>query len=791
MDAQAWQRIKSLFEQAIELSPEARAPFLDRNCSDEPEVRGEVEAMLAADATARFADGAVLAAAPDLVDALVANEEKKAENAWAGQRLGSWRLLREIGRGGMGAVYLAERDDGEYRQQAAIKLMRPSWDSADLLNRFRAERQILASLNHANIARLLDGGMSADGKPYLVLEYVEGSNIVEYCDVRRLGLNARLALFLDVCGAVAHAHRSLVVHRDLKPSNILIDATGQVKLLDFGIAKLIQSDGSHSQSTARVFTPEYAAPEQVRGDAVTTGVDVYALGLLLFQLLTGRRPYGHTASTPAAYEQAILTQEPQRPSTAAASADADNVSLAAARKLDPAALSAHLRGDLDAIVLRALRKEPDQRYATVAGFADDIERYLSRRPVSARRGNRRYRAWRFLQRHALSAGLAALAVLALAAGLGVSLWQAREARLQRDLATAQAQRAEELSGFLVGVFSHADPSQREGEAVSAKTLLDIAVIRIKEELGSEPDTRLALMRAMAQSYFGLGLPKEALALSEEIVTLGRPRQPYPEWGADLILYAGALRETSQAALAEPVVLEALAWIKAQTPVDTKLLLRVLHLQAMVSYALQRRDESLQQFQALLAILEADPKLDPDRFDDVRTMVSRQLATKGDFVAAEKLALGVVADIEAAVPLRELDLITALDAVGSLYDKMGRRPERVAIYRRILPIATRRLGADHFDTGIVYHNLGQALEDSGEHAEALQHAETAVRIGVATVGAEHAFTTAARLGRARLRCRVIGAAAVDAAEHAHLVKITAEKFPHYQDRLAETRAVCGL
>ena len=791
MDAQVWQRVRVLFEQAIELPADARADFLDRSCAGEPEVRAEVEALIGADATARFSDVAMAAAAPELVGAAVAAQRKRAQDEWAGQRLGAWRLLREIGRGGMGAVYLAERDDGEYRQQAAIKLMRPTWDSADLLQRFRAERQILATLSHPNIARLLDGGMSADGKPYLVLEYIEGSSISEYCDLQRLGLSQRLALFQAVCAAVAHAHHSLIVHRDLKPSNILVNREGQIKLLDFGIAKLIEADGAQTASAVRLFTPEYAAPEQVRGEAVTTGVDVYALGLLLYQLLTGRRPYGSTASTPAAYEQAILTQEPQRPSAVAAEGDSESTALAQARKLDSASLSAHLRGDLDAIVLRALRKEPAQRYATVEALSEDVERYLSRRPVTARRGNRRYRAWRFLQRHALSTSLAALATLALGGGLALSLWQAKEVREQRDLATVQAHRAEKLSDFLVGVFSNADPLQRAGNEVSAKALLDVAVTRLRDELASEPHTRLGLMRAMAQAYMGLGLPVEALRVSREIVAIGGQLGNYPERALDLTLLGINLNDTSEPALAEPIAREALAWAEAVAVPDPRLIARILNLQAMATTQLPDSERADAIFARLLGMLEADPGIDPKRYEDVRLMISRRLASKGDFAAAEKLCHAVIADIKGTRPLREPALAKAMDTLGNLYRKMGRYKEQVEISREVLAIELPMLGPDHWTIGIVNHNLAQALKFTGEYREALERSDTAVRIGLHTVGAEHNFTTAARLLRAQLNCQQPEGKRVDVEEHAELLAVVLKKYPEYGKSLAATRALCEL
>jgi serine/threonine-protein kinase len=504
MQADTWQRVREVFERASELPAAERSAYLEHACAGDPAIRREVEALLQADSES--ASTAALAAGhPDLVDAINVDAREREREHLAGRRIGAWRLLREIGRGGMGAVWLAERADGEYAQQAAVKLVRSGWDVDTLLQRFRAERQILATLSHPNIAHLIDGGVGDDGSPYLVLEYVDGAWIGEYCDQRRLAIAQRLELFLAVCDAVAHAHRSLVVHRDLKPSNILVDRDGQVKLLDFGIAKLLEAgDGSTTATALRAFTPEYAAPEQIQGRPVTTGVDVHALGLLLYELLTGRRPYRATASTPAAYEQAILTEEPPRPSRVASQVSAESLALAQARSLAPATLHARLRGDLDAIVLKALRKEPAQRYASVEAMAEDVRAFLSQTPVKARRGNFSYRATRFLQRHALAAALAAAALLSLLGGLGATLWQADRARAQRDVAEAEARKSGAVVEFLTRVFSEAEPGQNDGKDPTASELLARGIARIDEQTDLDPATRAALLVAMGRAHSRLG-----------------------------------------------------------------------------------------------------------------------------------------------------------------------------------------------------------------------------------------------------------------------------------------------
>ncbi|MEO6690694.1 MAG: serine/threonine-protein kinase, partial [Dokdonella sp.] len=397
----------------------------------------------------------------------------------------------------MGAVWLAKRVDGAFEQNVAIKLIRSGWDAEDVFARFRAERQILASLQHPNIAHLVDGGVTAEGKPWLALEYVDGEDLRTWCDQQRLDIDARLRAFLTVCDAVGHAHQRLVVHRDLKPSNILVGRDGVVKLLDFGIAKLLDASVEGISAT-RVFTPEYAAPEQIRGEVVTTSVDIHALGLLLYELLSGRRPYQVANSTPAAYERAVLDQEPTRPSLIVARTQDGNMGdiIAAKRDMSAVRLRRELRGDLDAIVLKALRKEPAQRYASVADFASDIRRYQQRRPVHARRGNWRYRGGRFLRRHALSVALGGLTFIALVGGLTVATWQAQVARTERDSARQALE-------FMRVLFDNADPTRQKGDQVSVRDLLDSGVRNVRVAMQGQDSARADLLLTMASAYLGL------------------------------------------------------------------------------------------------------------------------------------------------------------------------------------------------------------------------------------------------------------------------------------------------
>jgi serine/threonine protein kinase len=424
------------------------------------------------------------------------------------ERLGPYRLIGELGAGGMGTVFLAERVDGGFDQRVAIKLIRTGLGGRDVVRRFRMERQILAGLDHPNIARLLDGGETAGGVPYLVMDYVDGVPIDRYCHERGLDLRRRLELFCDVCAAVQFAHQRLVVHRDLKPGNILVDASGTAKLLDFGIARLVEAgDGAADSATVNAFTPEYASPEQVRGAPITTASDVYSLGVLLYRMLTGRSPYHADKTRLADLVQEIVSKEPERPSVSLTSrATADDAG--ESRPLDSKRLQRELRGDLDNIVLMALRKEPERRYASVEQLAEDVRRHLADRPVRARGSAFSYRARKFLVRNRVGAALGALAVAAL---LGTAAYALRQAHLARD----QAARAEKhfanvraLANQFMGTV-YEEVAYVPGTAKAQQTLLDTSLEYLRN-LAAEADRDRGLLLEVATSYIKLARMQERI-----------------------------------------------------------------------------------------------------------------------------------------------------------------------------------------------------------------------------------------------------------------------------------------
>jgi len=498
--AAAWRS----FEELADLAPDERAAALAGLAERDAGLAAAVEELFAAESAAgeRFLQSGVGAFAPALV--VAALDERLPGGAGPGDRVGPYRLRELLGRGGMGEVWEAERADGQFEQTVALKLLKRGMDSEAVLSRFLRERQILARLEHPNIARLLDGGIAPDGRPFLVLERVRGEPITGWCRTRQASLATRLNLIIAVAEAVDLAHRNLVVHRDLKPSNLLVDDSGTVKLLDFGIAKILAAESDPGDSTRleeRALTPAYAAPEQILGLPVTTAADVYALGVVLYELLTGRLPHERSTTSGAGLAQAVERETLTRPSRVVAEA---GDSRAAKR----------LAGDLDTIAAKALAREPERRYSSIAAFADDLRRYLDGRPVLARPDRRLYRARKFVARHRLAVAAAALVAAALVAGLAIALWQARRAEREAATALAQAERAERVRGFLVSVFDAADPARTLGEKIAPRILVDEGVQRVDAELAGDPALRAEMQDIFAGLYRKLGDLAPAKALAE-------------------------------------------------------------------------------------------------------------------------------------------------------------------------------------------------------------------------------------------------------------------------------------
>jgi tetratricopeptide (TPR) repeat protein len=466
MNPQQWQRVNEIVNDCLETDPPGRKARAAAACGDDPTLLSEVESLLTA-----------FEKADDFMETSALESEPR--KLLAGQRVGNYELRELIGEGGMGAVYLAVRAS-DFQKKVAIKLVKRGMDTDAILRRFRHERQILAGLDHPNIARLLDGGATEDGRPYLVMEYIEGTPITDYCDEHALPVRRRLELFRSICAAVQYAHQNLIVHRDLKPGNILVTVDGTPKLLDFGIAKLLEPDRDATSTVLRMMTPECASPEQVRGENVTTASDVYALGVLLYQLLTGARPYKLTTSTPEELTRVVCETEPARPST-----------------VRPA-----LSGDLDNIVLKAIQKDPARRYISVEQFSEDVRRHLVGLPVIARKDTFVYRASKFVRRHKTGTLAAAALALSLVAGMAATLWEAHVARTERALAQARFDDVRKLANSLL--FELHDAIAPIPGTTAARELVVRRATEFLDRLAADAGDDKVLRRELATAYYRLG-----------------------------------------------------------------------------------------------------------------------------------------------------------------------------------------------------------------------------------------------------------------------------------------------
>ncbi len=547
MTPERWKQVKSVLEQAIEVPTAARANFLDEACGDNTELRREIESLLDYSETEN-----------DLLEnnafsEIFENSATAKKAILPGMQIGNYKIAGELGAGGMGAVYLATRADGAFEQRAALKIVKRGMDSEAVLRRFFRERRILAALNHPNIARLLDGGSTPDGLPYFVMEYVEGETVTEYAERKNLSLAERLELFREICAAVSFAHANLVIHRDLKPSNILVTEDGSLKLLDFGIAKLLtnETDGETSTQGMQIFTPEYASPEQVRGEKLTTSTDIYSLGGLLYELLTGSRPYQTGSRNIGEIIRAVCETEPKPPSAAIWDSrfgisdlkeTSSNGKKTASNepKTNPKSRISNpklLRGDLDNVILKALRKESERRYSSVEQFSEDVRRYLDGLPVLASKDTWRYRAAKFARRNRRSVAFSALIFLAIIGGIAGTSWQAVRAERERDIARLERDRAErrsaELRKMSNSLVNEIERAIRDlpGSLPARKILLTRAAEQL-DTLAAESDNNTDLQLELIWAYQNLGdlqdmklserkiLHDKALALTEKVFAAG-------------------------------------------------------------------------------------------------------------------------------------------------------------------------------------------------------------------------------------------------------------------------------
>lgn len=739
-------RREALLDVLEEIPENKREAYLQRHCLD-PELRREILAMLAAESEGgayidRFAEELVPRPSqpPDLT----------------GRRVGAYRLLRPVGRGGMGVVYEAERADGAFEQRVALKLLTTALTGTEAHERFLAERRILAGLEHPTIARIVDGGVTEDGTPWFAMEHVRGEPIDAYCDRQRLSIRERLELFLQVCDAVEHAHRRLVVHRDLKPANVLVTEDREVKLLDFGIAKLLGAEvgpraGPHTRTALRLMTPEYASPEQVRGESVTTASDVYQLGLLLYELLTGHRPYVLRNRGSGELERAICEQPPTRPSTTLSrevmakrvyGASGSTIkAICQARCSSPARLRRRLRGDLENIALKALRKEPDRRYGSADRLAQDIRRHLAELPITARPDTWVYRGRKFLQRHALGSTVTA-AVLVLAVGVTgfhtTRIQRARDrAEAERDRAQAEAAKSEQVSEFLTALFASADPRRARGSELTARELLDRGVERLDRELAGQPETQASMLHILGRTYSELGLYDAADRLLTRALELRRRDNLDRTELAKTLIEIGNLRfRQDRYEDARQYLEEATAFLEALAGERSRDLASALDSLGATYWRLGEHEKGLAAFRRTVAIQRRAHGEGSVSVATALRNLGGAYIELGDLERAEGVVERFLAIYRRQLGSDHPHVGTALTQLANVKSHQGEYEAAEALYRDALEVRRRAYGPAHPHTGMALNNLGSCLSEMGRLDEAIEVLQQAVGV-FQTAGAARA------------------------------------------------------
>jgi len=755
-DRHRWQKTDALFKRALELDAASRKSLLDSSCANDPSLRKAVEDLLVA---AEAADGMMEEDAPaalgqiwgDAFDAWQDGQDRPDESR-IDEQLGAYRLTRVIGRGGNASVYLGERIEGEWEQQVAVKVMRRGIDTDDVVARFFAERQILSSLKHPNIAQLLDGGTTEDGLPYLVMEYVSGQTITGYCDAERMDIKRRLELFLRVAKAVQYAQQHLVVHRDLKPSNILVDEDGRVKLLDFGIAKLLESDAlpgatPRTRTGYRPMTPRYASPEQIRGDTITTASDVYQLGLLLVELLTGESPLSeHPGSDRLIADNAEDALRPSTLVSKAARQDAKEKSYR--RNCSVAALYRSLRGDLDTIALVATRADPARRYASATQLIADIERHLLKEPIAARRDSTAYRVGRFLRRQPLFLPAALLVLLA----AGTYAWtlnrHATELENERNVARQEAERARLVKSLLIDIFQSPDPyqpaSQTSGKDITVREALDLGMNRLRAGLSGQPAVAAELQGAVSDVLNSLDQAQDAYDLRAD--TLAIETNLYGEYSAEAL---ESLRKLGDLALSLGRTDEAAELLERQLlmatdvfAADDEQVADSLASLGQLRQVIGPIDSAMAHRERAIEIYRLQTPVPKEKLAESLSALAVTVSYRGDTATAipyQEEALALRRELAEA---DSLIVAETQEVLAQILSSARKYVMALPLFEETLAIKELKLGPDHHGTLSTRNNMAVTLIGLGRHEAAEQQLRTVLEIRLKKDGTWHQETAAA-------------------------------------------------
>jgi len=780
LDSRRWQRASPHLDHILDLPANEQDGYLSALSETEPDVATDVAALLEQHrrltAEGFMNDGGPAApVAPAL----------------AGVSMGAYTLIEPIGQGGMGSVWLAQRNDGRFEGTAAVKLLNAELIGRSGGERFKREGTILARLAHPHIARLIDAGVSLSGQPYLVLEHVNGRHIDQYCDGRTLDVEGRVRLFLDVLSAVAHAHANLIVHRDLKPSNVLVTDEGAVKLLDFGIAKLLEDDSRTSEPTLTKdagagLTPKYAAPEQVTGGAITTATDVYALGVLLYELLTGCHPVGALAQSPADIVKAIVETDPPKPS---ATTTFQAEPRAARRGTTPDRLSRRLQGDLDTIVAKALKKDPAERYPSVAELADDLRRFVEHQPITARPDTLRYRSGKFVRRHRRSLAAAAAVVVVVSGVVGFYTVQlARE----RDRAALEAVKASKVSELLTGLLTAPDPFRTpDSQEPTVRNLLDRGAERVRVDLAGQPELQAEMFTVIGRTFERLGLHDKARPLLEQALALGRGA-----FGADHAKVAQSLndlgvlqRQTGNLPESQALLEEGLAMRRR--------LFGTVHMDVAVTLVeLARTYKDRGNNAAAEPLIREALAVRRTVFGEEHreTATSKNelgllLWEEGDLDEAEQMfrenlatTAGLLGATHASVASAKANLALTLSA-------KGQPAAAETLFREALEIHRHTVGPAHPNFANTLSNLSATVREQGRLDEALALVEEALRIGLPVLKEEHPRIAIFMVNLARIQIER-GEAARAEPTLRHVLRVREKLYPDTDWRIGQAKTLLG-
>ena len=754
MENNKWQQAKNLFIQALGLEQAEQADFIALHTKGDPELKEILLGLLAGDEISQEAQGTFTQLVSKQANELIT----QSFNASEGDFFGVYRIQELVGEGGMGAVYRGQRDDGQFEQTVAIKVIHGRNLTSDTINRFRQERQILASLQHPNIAKLIDGGESIQGFPYIIMEYINGLNIVEYCRVNKLDVKARLQLFKQATKAVIYAHQNLVIHRDIKPSNVMVDDSGNVKLLDFGIAKLIDGEalvvtGELTQYEKRLLSPINASPEQVRNEAATTLTDVYGLGTLLYQIMTEMPLFDTKNLSNRELEDYILDKVPTRPS--------ENIS--ETHSVNNFTLASTLSGDLDTIILKTLQKEPQRRYASVEQLDADIQRYLTNFPILAKPDSKAYSLRKFVQRNKVSTAFASFFAVSLMVFVGTLSYQSHLIKQERDLAVREANNAYQISEFLKAIFQAANPYITGENDITPKHLLDNASIRIQELQGdlvlkAQLNTTLAdVYRSLADYKSAEDLAQRAQEIYDILPSNNRLLKLQQSTLLSNIAYEKGQIEESHAIL-EPLIAELNAMLddddfSAQQTQITDLLSNVLVSQGVNLLGLDRQDEGIDMIENALQISVQGNDTNQGDLASMYSTLGNAYKEAFRFEESEQALLKGIESATRAYGDRNLELAYAYNQLASVYNYQDRTNEAIDVAKASYDIRNTLYKEPHPEIAASLGMLSRLYTKKEDYQQALNYRIQSLDVISEVYGYEHHYVGATELGVANLYMRL--------------------------------------